>query len=230
MSSRLRTILLVLVLAVFVGCGQGTEGDRILSGDAASKPLAAEDRLIERRLVGDGDTRQAPQGSAQRAFLEYWSAMSYEDWANAMRYFDVRLRRVLDANYLISALRIEGQNNLPVKPLIRSVSQTRGSVSIRYMVRTGDGRLRATSSSWAQRDDVWYLVYSSTLDDSYGASVQQAVQSDLDPTAKTPSRRAVSAGIRARRTQAETLRLLSPTPTPTPRPRSTATPAPAPAP
>lgn len=209
MSRTPRMALIAGLAALFTtvsGCGQATDGDRVLSGATDNKPLSGEDQLIERKLVTDKDAREAPAGSAERAFLEYWTAVSFEDWATAVRYVDTSLRRILDVNYLVEALRIEGQNNVPVKPIIRDAARTRGSVSIRYLIRTSDGRLRPTSSSWEQRNGVWYMVYSSTLDDSYAAAVQQAVQNDVDPTATTPSRKAISAGSSARRAQSEALR------------------------
>lgn len=222
-------VAVLLLAAVLVACGGETEADRILAA-GSNKPLTAEDEIVERRLVTDDDVRKHPEGSAERAFLEYWNAVSYEDWASAVRFVDTGLRRALDTKNLVSAFAIEGQRNLPVRPLIRGAVRTRASVSIRYFVRTEQGKLRPTSSSWERRGEDWYLVYSATLDDSYASAVQQAKQTELDPLGATPDERAVRAGNEARRDSATTLEppILRERPEPDEEPEATPTPTPEP--
>jgi hypothetical protein len=200
---------LVVALALATGScgGSSTNDDGATPDNAASeqRPLASEDKLVQQKLVTADDVARFEEGSVERAFADYWSAISNEEWSVAVDFYSTKVRRVLQAQYLVPALRIEGQNNVPVKPLIRGVNTSRGHVTVRFFVRTATGRLRPTSMAWERREGLWYIAYSSTLDDSYGAAVQQAVQSDVAPDAKKVAAKAASAGAGAARTQATTL-------------------------
>jgi len=196
-------IVAALAVALLNGCadddsrepsGRGLEpGQRL--------PLAAEERLLERhRLVTRADVRGARPGSAQRAFYEYWSALENEEWTIALGYFAPVIQQRLGTESLVAALRIEAQAP-PVKPLIRSVRTARGGqTSVRYYVRRDNGMLRATSSIWRRGGGRWYIVYGSTLDDSYALAVQQRAQGEDDPGPPTDA--AQRAAIRARGAQA----------------------------
>jgi len=207
MPAKRRCVPAVLLMVpLLASCGGPTEADRLLATRTATTPLIAEDRQVESRLVSEGDVAKAPAGSARRAFLEYWNAISFEDWATAVRYLDVSVRKQLKPGYLVDALRTQGKEGMPVKPLIRTIIQRRGNTSIRYYVRTDQGQLRPTSSTWRQRKDGrWFLVYSAALDESYGSAVQLSVQNEIDPESPTASAAAVKAGRRATRAQAQTL-------------------------
>ena len=199
------------VIAVAIGlasCGKNAPvTDTVKQADRERRlPLAAEEkRLEERRLVSRDDLRKVPRRSVQHAFYEYWSALENEEWSVALHFYPRETQRRLKPATLVVALRIETQTPL-VKPLIRSARKTGGNeASIRYYVRRGDGALRPTSMIWHRRRGRWYIAYCSTLDDSYSAAVQQAVQSTIDPTAKTPSKQALRAAEKARRAQAAAL-------------------------
>jgi hypothetical protein len=189
----------VVVLACS-GCGgnSGANPAKQTTGEV-SRPLRAEDRIVERKLVTQQEVNGTRPNSVKRAFLEYWSALGYEEWSVAVEFLSRQIRRALEPQYMASALEIESQNSLPVKPLVRGVRTTRGETTVRYLVRTSAGRLRATSMAWMRRKGLWYVAYSPTLAESYGSAVQQAVQSDIDPVARQPSKRALSAGARAAR-------------------------------
>lgn len=197
---------ILLMFPLLAGCGGPIEADRLLAARTTTTPLVAEDRQVESHLVSEADVARAPAGSARRAFLEYWNAISFEDWATAVRYLDVSVRKELKPGYLVDALRTQGKEGMPVKPLIRTIIQRRGNTSIRYYVRTDQGQLRPTSSTWRRRKDGrWFLVYSAALDESYGSAVQLSVQNETDPESPTASAQAIKAGRRATRAQARTL-------------------------
>jgi hypothetical protein len=194
-----------VAVACALGCGGDTKADRILEAQEKGLPLTAEERFVQRRIVTERDVRQAPQGSARRTFLEYWAAISYEDWRGAIQFIDIDVRRVLDSSTLVAALRLEASGNLPLKPVVRGVRERRGATTILYFVRTNTGKLRPTSSAWRRRDGRWYMIYSATLDDSYSAAAQQVAQSEVDPQASVAARRALRAAARAVGLQAKTL-------------------------
>ena len=204
------TIAATFAVALVVGsCGGGSSAQNGSGTQTAAEqqvPLAAEEqRLEDRRLVTAEDLQAAAEGSVRRAFYDYWSAIENEEWSIALDYFPSEIRDRLRPETLVEALRIEAQTPI-VKPLIRAIRTARGDqTSIRYLVRRGDGKLRPTSMTWRQRGGRWYIVYCSTLDDSYSSAVQLATQGQIDPTAKTPSKEALRAGARARRAQAAAL-------------------------
>jgi hypothetical protein len=212
MMPNLATHPAILGLAAFAACaalascGGGATPDAATTpaGGGRTLPLAAEEqRAVQRRLVGTADVRNTKAGSVQRAFLEYWSAIENEEWPIALTYFLPSIQRALKPARLMSALHNEAQQP-PVKPLIRSVRTARGGqTSVRYFVRRADGRLRATSMIWRHAGDLWFIVYSSTLDDSYRAAVQAVVQGEVDPNAVKPSKQALEAAGRAANAQAE---------------------------
>ena len=194
--------------ALLVSCGGGSETKSAATATTPERrlPLAAEEKLVEeRRIVSSADLQRTRPGSVQRAFYDYWSALENEEWSIALDYFPAETQRRLQSRRLVAALRIEA-HTLPLKPLIRRVRAARANqTSIRYFVRRSDGRLRSTSMTWRQRAGRWYIVYSSTLDDSYAAAVQQEVQSRVDPRARQASAAALRAAAAAQRAQADTL-------------------------
>lgn len=206
--ARNLAIAIVAVLAAATaitacGGGSGSASTSARTGPGERLPLGAEETRVEQqRLVTDNTLLEARPGSAERAFYGYWSALENEEWSIAIDYYprDVQLRLKPDA--LVVALRIEAQSP-PLKPLIRSVRAARDNqTSIRYFLRGSNGKLRSTSITLRSRAGRWYIAYSSTLDDSYGAAAQLLVQSLSDPRARVASKQALAAGARARRAQA----------------------------
>ena len=135
------TVLLLLAAGAGSSCGGASDADRALQEQTdEQRPLAAEDRLVERKLVSALDIRREAPGSVRRAFLEYWSAIEYQEWGVAVAFMSEEIRRALEPEYLVAALRAEGESNLPVRPPIRRVVTTRGLATVRYFVRASDGR------------------------------------------------------------------------------------------
>jgi hypothetical protein len=207
--ARNPAIAIVAVLAVAAslsacGAGAGDASTSTASDPGQPLPLAAEEkRLQEHRLVSSGEFAKTRPGSVQRAFYDYWSALENEEWTIALDYYLPEVQRRLRPDALIAALRVEAQS-LPVKPLIRSSRAARADqTSIRYFLRRADGKLRSTSMIWRARGGRWYILYSSTLDDSYGYAAQQLAQAAAgDPAASQASKQALAAAARASRAQA----------------------------
>ena len=201
----------VLLLATAAaGCGGSSDADQALEDGGQNTPLTAEDRLVERKLVNaDEVERQAP-GSVERAFIAYWSAVTYREWSVAANFLSDEVRGALDPQYLADAFELENATGTPVKPMIRDVVTTRGQTTVRYYTRSSTGELRPTSMAWVRRGGEWFIRYSPTLDSSYGSAVQQAVQAEVNPTATEPSKAALRAAASASREQAKTLGPASP--------------------
>ena len=180
------------------GCNGGTDTDRPLE----RRPLTAEDRVVERTLVGEAELQRTDRGSVERAFLDYWAALGHEEWSLAVQYLSSDIRRAFQPEHVPAMLTLESQRNVPVKPLVRGRHTVAGQTAVRYFIRSGDGRLRPTSIAWVHRREGWYITYSPTLDVSYAGAVQQAVQQEIDPRATAPSRQSLRAGAKAARAQA----------------------------
>jgi hypothetical protein len=207
--------LVALVAIAGTGCGSSAkkaEAEKVIAArDGETKPLEAEERFVERTRVADQDVADFKAGTPQRAFAEYWRAVDLEDYGTAVLFLSDRLRRQLDAQYLPIAFANERQNDHPLKPLVRGVRTVRGQTTLAYYTRAADGKLRPTSVSMERDGGQWYISFSPTLGESYGAAVQQAVQADIDPSARTAGRRAQAAGSSAARAANG---VLAPTPTP----------------
>src|SRR4051812_34627134 len=105
---------LLLLAGALPGCGGGGDDNKAASTQRTA-PLAAEERFVNPDRVTPAQIRKAPPGSVQRAFLQYWSALDYEDWRTAIAFFSPTLRSASDARYLPETLRGEAQNNHPIK-------------------------------------------------------------------------------------------------------------------
>lgn len=201
-------VVLVAAATALASCGGSDAAGSAATATTPERrlPLEAEEKLAEaRQLVSEEDLRRAQPGSVRRAFYDYWSALENEEWTIALDYFTPQARRRLQPDRLVAALRLEAET-LPVKPLIRRIRPARADqTSVRYFIRRADGRLRATSTIWRRRDTRWYIAYSSTLDESYAAVVQQEIQASVAPGAQGPSEAALRAAALARRAQARSL-------------------------
>src|SRR5262249_17539337 len=92
------SLAVFLALAVFAcGGGSSSETQRL-----AGKSTRDEGALKE-TLVSPEDLDQYPAASASHAFLEYWAALQFLDYATANSYIDPGLRSALGATRLNNA-------------------------------------------------------------------------------------------------------------------------------
>src|SRR4051812_13476308 len=85
------SIAVILVFAVtLAGCGGGSD----------DKQAA----LPRQQLIGPKQENRFPAGSAQRALMQYWAALQYRAWAQALSFFDPKLRDFIGSGRIVKAL------------------------------------------------------------------------------------------------------------------------------
>src|SRR3954452_4158124 len=88
---RLSAPLASLVLAVAIaGCG-GSSGDK-------------QAELPKQQLIGSKQENRYPAGSPKRALMEYWAALQYKAWAQALSFYDPKLRDYVGSGRIVAAL------------------------------------------------------------------------------------------------------------------------------
>jgi hypothetical protein len=195
--SRLFATLLTLVLGlVLSACGSSEEG-----------PAA---HVRQNALVAQTSIDRYPQGSAERAFLEYWSDLQYNAWADVTAYYDPAFRDFIGTAELISAKKTGSSVYPYLRPDIKSTETADGLTSINYTLTMEDGTTELATTTWRKNDGNWQLVFDSRLDGELAAVVQERVALGEDggeavATELPPSAKALRAGKAAARLQAEFL-------------------------
>jgi hypothetical protein len=195
--SRLFAALLILGLALTLSaCGSSEEG-----------PAA---HVRQNDLVSQQGIDRYPEGSPERAFLEYWSDLQYNSWADVAGYYDPALRKFIGTAELIQAKKTGSSVYPYLQPDVKSTKTEDGLTTIYYTLTMEDGTTELASTSWRKEGGNWQLVFDSRLDGELAAVAQERVALNEDTgeglaTELPPSAKALRAGKAAARLQAEFL-------------------------
>jgi hypothetical protein len=194
---RERAIVLIALLtsAALSGCS-GNDSGAVGSESIVTPPD---------HLISSADVSKTPVGSAERAFLRYWSVLQYSAWTAAVSAFEPSLVRFIGAPQLVEALKTGSSYFRTVKPTLRGRVRAGDEVIVRYRVENPAGSVVTSSISWRRTPRGWRIHYDPSLDGLLQASAQAQVQTDTDPTAAQPSKRALQAGLAASRVQSQYL-------------------------
>jgi hypothetical protein len=173
-------------------CGNSAEGP------AASAP---PDNIVSRAEV-DG----YPKGSVKHAFLEYWSSLQYQAWAEAASYYDQSFRDSVGTAAIIGGKKLNAPSYPLLKPSIVEVIHKGDLTTIKYTLRLSDGTRERASVSWLKVGDNWQIVFDSRLDaelNQFAANRVEVAQNGVLPTSLDQvSPDAVRAGSAAAQRQA----------------------------
>ena len=162
--------------------------------------------LAPNNVLGASELSRHPQGSVERAFSEYWSALQFRSWADVAAYFDPNFRDVVGTAALIGAKKLEAESYVLLKPSVVRLKESPGEATIYYTLRLADGSKELDSITWREDDGNWQIVYDSRLDGELSQSAQNKVEMETSGTlASDPSeisQEALRAGDRASRLQA----------------------------
>jgi hypothetical protein len=145
-----------LVVALLLTLGLAACGD---SSDSPDSSSTAPNNVLSRAEV-----EKQPAGSVERAFLEYWSDLQYQSWAEVAAYYEPDFRDSVGTAAIIGGKKINGSSYPQLKPEIVHVRDNGDSATINYSLQFIDGTNELASITWRKRDGSWQVIYDSRLD------------------------------------------------------------------
>jgi hypothetical protein len=178
-------------------------------GNSAEGPpsSASPNNLVSRSEV-DGN----PKGSVEHAFLEFWSSLQYQAWAEAASYYDPSFRNFVGTASIVGAKKVNAPSFPLLKPSIVEVLPKGDLTTIRYTLRLSDGTQEHASVTWRKAGNSWQIVYDSRLDAELNQFAANRVEIDRNGVLPTSldqvSPDALRAGNIAAQSQARFLQSL----------------------
>jgi hypothetical protein len=144
-------------------------------GNSAEGPTssAPPDNLVSRSEV-DGYS----EGNVKHAFLEYWSSLQYQAWAEAASYYDPSFRDSVGTAAIIGAKKVNAPSYPNLKPSIVGVTRKGDLTTIRYTLWLSDGTKERASVTWRKVGGSWQIVFDSRLDAELSQFVENRVEID----------------------------------------------------
>jgi hypothetical protein len=191
---------LILVASALLLSACGTSADEEARRLRAASVIAKDDP-IQRFVVRRSAIGKARRGSAERAFLQYWSDLQFQAWPSAARMFEPGLRRLVGDDVLIRALANQAAAYRASRPDVVSAT-TRGDRALVRYLRIGIEGTAPASSSWRRyARGRWLISYDPLLDQALADLRQRETQERIDPLAQRPVPEAIRAASEARRIQ-----------------------------
>lgn len=197
MRRRLFTALALIGLALAISaCGDSEEG-----------PAA---NVRQNSLVAQSELDRYPQRSVERTFLQYWSDLQYNAWADVAAYYDPAFRDFIGTARLVAAKKTGSSVYPYIRPEIKEAQTEDDLTTVYYALSMDDGTTELASASWREDDGNWQLVFDSRLDGELATLAQERVAlaeagGEVVATELPPSSKAVQAGKAAARLQARFL-------------------------
>lgn len=169
-------------------------------GSSEEEPQRVPNNLISQT---EADKRQA---AVERAFLEYWSDLQYQSWAEVAAYYLPAFRDSVGTATIIGGKKLNGSSYPQLKPKIVRLRNNGEFTTINYSLRFLDGSTELASTTWRKVGDAWQLAYDSRLDAELKQYAENKVEYALngalpvDPAETSPQ--AVRAGAVAAQAQA----------------------------
>jgi hypothetical protein len=156
-------------------------------------------------LLRASDLSRYPAGSVERSFLEYWSSLQFQSWADVAAYYDPRFRDYVGTALVIGAKKLNGSLYPLLDPKIVRATSEDGETTINYTLQMADGSKELSSITWRRDDGNWQIVYDSRLD----AELQQFAQNraEIERVGALPTDSSQPASSRAARAGSEAAQL-----------------------
>lgn len=150
----------------------------VLSACGTSSPPPQQDSGSG--VLTESDFSKHPQGSVQRAFLEFWSDLQYRSWADAVAFYDPGFRAYVGTADVIGAKELNSSIYPVVRPEITRVQGGDREATVYYTTTLPDGTKGLDSVSWRKDGGNWQIVYDSRLDAELGqfASNQAEIEAN----------------------------------------------------
>lgn len=183
------TLLLLGSAALFAGCSNG--------GSVSSESIAPPPP----ELLKTAELKKVPSGSAERAFLDFWSNVQYRAWSAALSQYEPSLATSVGVSNIVEALKTQSSYFQTVRPVLKGTVQVGDEAIVRYAIPDTTGHLFGTSMSWRRTGDTWKIHYDPQLDGMLQTEETARVQSSINPNSAQPSKQALRAGADAARLQ-----------------------------
>lgn len=165
--SALRRAALALLTALVVAATVSA------CGTSASGPSTT---LAPSNLVDHAELVKYPDGSVDRTFLEYWSNLQFNSWADVVAYYDPSFRSFIGTATLISAKKVAASSYPVLKPELVRTSSGQGVTTVYYTVIMEDGTKELASTTWRKVGGNWQIVYDSRMDGELTQLAQEKAQ------------------------------------------------------
>jgi hypothetical protein len=129
-------------------------------------------------LVLRSEVDGPPEGSVKHAFLEYWSALQFQSWAEVASYYDPSFRDFAGTPSIIGAKKLNGPSYPDLKPSIVGVTRHSGLTTIKYTLWLSDGTKELASVTWQKVGGNWQIIYDSRLDAELSQFAENRVEID----------------------------------------------------
>jgi hypothetical protein len=175
-------------------------------GSSSPTPSAA---AAAKALLKEREFDRYPRGSVERTFLEYWSDLQFQSWADAAAYYDPGFRDFVGTAAVIGAKKVNGSAYPLLRPHIVRVDTDDGDSTVYYTVKLADSSKELHSITWIEDDGNWQIVHDSRLDAELNQFAQNRVEGAVPTEAPhVPSPEAARAGQAASQLQARFLETL----------------------
>lgn len=166
------------VLALFLAC---IAVFGLTACGSSSDPPAAS-KGAPSNLITRAEADKPPAGSVERAFVEYWSDLQYQSWAEVASYYDPAFREFVGTAAIIGGKKVNGSNYQQLKPAIVKVRSDDDFTTINYTLQFLDGSKELASVTWRKLGGSWQLVYDSRLDTELKQFAENRVEIEQNGT------------------------------------------------
>ncbi|HXR30671.1 MAG TPA: hypothetical protein VN752_05985 [Solirubrobacterales bacterium] len=161
---------------------------------------------VPNNLISQSEAERQRPGSVEHVFLEYWSDLQYQSWAEVAAYYDPAFRDSVGTVAIIGGKKINGSSYPQLKPTIVRVGGNDDFTTINYSLLFIDGTKELASVTWRKNRGSWQLVFDSRLDAELKQYAENQVELEENGTLPTEvndvSPEAVRAGAAAAQAQA----------------------------
>lgn len=168
----------------------------VLGISACGSSSSATERTPD-NLVSRAEVRAQPRGSVEGTFLEYWSDLQYQSWAEVAAYYEPDFRASVGVAAIIGGKKINGSSYPQLKPEIVRVHDDGDLATINYSLQFIDGSRELASTTWRKGDGGWQIVYDSRLDAELKQYAENRVEIEENGVLPTSAGEASPAATRA---------------------------------
>lgn len=169
----------------------------VVLGISSCGSSTAEPERVPNNLIARSETDAQKTGSVELAFLEYWSDLQYQSWAEVAAYYAPDFRDSVGTAAIVGGKKVNASSYPQLKPTIVSVRSDGALTTIKYSLLFIDGSKELAAVTWRKQGGSWQLVYDSRLDVELKQYAENRIELEENGTLPTEVSDASSAALRA---------------------------------